>query len=341
MHRTPVWEFQLLDHDDTPLGRLDGVTGGSGEVVAQAPLGGSASLSLDSVTVIDWMRHRVQAFYVNGDTRWPMGTWLFTSPVETHTEFGVEWSVDLLTKMSVVDEDAVDGRYSLPAGTPIIPAVVALLASTGETRMAVTESGKTLASDYTADPGTSKLTIINELLQAAGYWSLWCDPSGLFRIEPYVEPGSRAVAHHFQYGEDSLYLPGWEREQDTTKVPNKVVLTSDGDSEEEGLTGVATNTDPDSPYSFENRGDRWITYTDTVEAADQTVIDQLAQRKLADLMDPVARFRVDHAVFPLLQNDLVHFTPEDGVTRRATVQRMSFDFTMDTDIRAEWREVNG
>ena len=333
------WSFELLDSEDRPLGDLDGVTGGSCEIVAQSTLGGSARITIDRRQDIDWMSNRVRVIYHNGAVSWPVGVYLLTAPTENHDAFTVSYDVGLLTKMSVPSEDTTEARYSLDAGTVIIPAVVALIQSTGEARIAATDSDITLSSPLTWDAGTSKLTIINDLLQAAGYWSLWCDGSGMFRVEPYQDPASRPVAFDFQHGEQSLHMPDWSREQDNTSVPNRFVAVGQGDETTPALVGVATNEDPASPYSYPSRG-RWITATEEgVEAASQSIIDQYAARKLRDAMSPVAKLTVAHAMLDLNPNDLVSFTPEDGVRRLATIQRMSMDFTFDTDIQAEWREV--
>lgn len=333
------WAFELLDSEDRPLGPLDGVTGGSAELVAQSVLGGSGALELDHRRDIDWMTHRVQAIYSDGTVSWPVGTFLLSSPTESHTAFGVAYSVGLLTKMNVISEDTVEDRYSLAIGSPIVSTVVALIESTGEARISATESDVVLSSALTWEAGTSKLTVINDLLQAAGYWSLWCDGSGLFRVEPYVDPASRPVSFEFTHGEASVHFPDWGREQDNTSVPNKFVAVGQGDENVAPLVGVALNENPDSPYSYQSRG-RWITAKDEgVEAETQAVIDQYAARKLRDAMNPASRLTVAHAMLPLDTNDLVAFIPEDGVRRLATVQRMSCSFAFDTDIQAEWREV--
>lgn len=333
------WSFMLLDSADRPLRPLDGVTGGSAEIVAQSVLGGSANLTIDDRQPIDWMSHRVRCTYSDGVSSWPVGTYLLTSPKNLHTAFGRSFDVGLLTKMNVIQEDTVEDRFSLPAGTPIIATVVTLIRSTGETRIAVTGSDGVTVSGLTWEAGESKLRIINDLLEAAGYWSLWCDGSGLFRVEPYVNPESRPVAFEFTHGEQSLYLPDWSREQDHTSVPNRFIVVGQGDEDTAPLVGVATNEDPSSPYSFQARG-RWITRTEEgVEGESQDVFDALAARRLRDAMSPVARMDVAHAMLNLNPNDLVAFTPADGVRRLATVQRMSMNFTFDTDISAEWREV--
>jgi hypothetical protein len=339
-----TWSFELLDGEDRPIGMLDGVTGGSAEIVAQDVLGGSGSLNLDARQDIDWMSNRVRVIYNRGDVSWPVGTYLLTSPKENHSKFVLGYEVGLLTKMSVPSEDTVDARFSLDAGTAIIPAAVALLQSTGEDRIAATSSDAVLSSALTWEAGTSKLQIINDLLQAAGYWALWCDGSGQFRVEPYADPADRPVAFDFQHGAQSLHMPDWSREQDNTSVPNKFIAVGQGDGETEALVGVATNNDPASPYSAQRRGTpenpRWIAASEEgVEAATQAIIDQYAARKLRDAMTPVSRLEVTHAMLDLNPNAMVAFTPEDGRRRLATVQSMRMEFRFDTDISAEWREV--
>lgn len=335
-----TFTFELLDAEDRPLGALDGVNGGRCEIVAQSTLGGSASMSIDDRQKVDWMSNRVRVWWRQDGGSWPVGTYLFTSPTEQHTQFGVTtFEVGLLTKMNVISEDNTDDRYSLPVGTLIIPTVLTLIQSTGETRIAATDGDATLTAAMTWEAGTSKLTIINDLLQAAGYWSLWCDGSGQFRVEPYQNPAQRVASFEFLHGEQSLHFPDWQREQDHTSVPNRFLAIGQGNEVTPPLVGVATNEDPASPYSYPSRG-RWITATEEgVEGETQAVFDQYATRKLAEAMDPVARLKVTHAMLDLAPNALVAFTPEDGRRRLATVQRMSIDFTFDTDISAEWREV--
>ncbi|MBN7792438.1 hypothetical protein [Microbacterium esteraromaticum] len=343
------WSFELLDYQDRKKDMLRGVTGGHAEIVAQSPLGGSGALSFDvsdPSLVPDFMSDRVRATFHKGTESWPFGVFMFSQPKERHSEFGVVgYDITLLTKMNVVQEDALDARLVLPAGTPVVQAAVDLLTSTGETRIAVTPSPSVLAGPLTFEAATSKLEVINTLLTSIGYWALRCDRSGLFRIEPYTRPEDRPPAHEFEHGEASLHFPDWAREQDLTSVPNKVILIGSAASDEVPLVGIARDTDPASPFSYQNRAKgsqpgRWIPHKETgVEAESQAVIDQLAERKLRDLRDRVASLKVDHAMLPLEAHDLVGFTPEDGRRRLATVQRMRFNFDEFTDVQAEWREV--
>lgn len=343
--RRPRWSFQLLDRSDWELGELDGALTSSGsiELVALSRLGGSGKLTLADVgQTIDWMSHRVQAVYdpgIPGADPWPVATMLLSSPTEKHTATGRVFEVGLLPKTVVIDEDRVEAAFSLAAGTPIIETVVQLIQSTGETRIAVTPSAATLSNPQLWPAGTSKLTIVNDLLQAAGYWSLWCDGAGMFRIEPYRAPADRAVAFEFAAGDASIYRPDWSREQNLSAVPNRFIVVGQGSDEEPPLVGLAENDDPDSPFSFQARG-RWIpAIEEGVEGDSQQVFDQLAQRRLLDAMSPVAKLAVTHAIVPLAPNQVVRFRPASGAPRLATVQRMSMQFGFDAHCSAEWREL--
>lgn len=340
--RKPSWSYMLLDSSDTPIREMREVAGGSAEIVALSRLGGSARLALrDLGQDIDWLKHRVQVTYdpgVPGFPAWNIGTFMLSSPTEVYSAGGRAWDVAMLPKTQILDEDAVDGTLSYPAGTNYVAAAVGLIESTGESKIAVTDSDLVSSGPLVFEAGTPKLTIINELLEAAGYWSLWVDGSGQFRVEPYVSPGDRATSIDFRDEKGALHSVEWERVQDQSSVPNRAVVVASTDGEEPPLIGVAENRDPESLYSFQSRG-RWITRTEEgVEAADQTVVDQLAQRRLADAMNPVGHLTVSHLMLPLDPNEVVQFI-HGTYSGRASIQRMSFDFTAGALCSAEWREV--
>ena len=345
-NRSPRWRFTLLDDRDVELRDLRGVVDSSGEIAARERLGGSASLVLDERgDGIDWMKHRVRFTYdpgIMGVEPWPMGTYVFASPVKRHRAGGrTTYTCKLLTKLSVIDGDPLDEPLSLPAGTPIISTVEALLASTGETRVAVTPSTAVLASPYTLEAGESKLTAINELLQAADYWALKVNLSGMFVIAPYVNPADRDLAWAFEQGARSVHRSEWEHTQDLNAVPNVAIARTTGTDEEPALVGVARNeiTDPHNPayqFSYAARG-RWIGRTYDVEASTQDVVDSLAQQRLLGAMDPVSAYDIEHAILPLEGDDLVRFV-SSGTDTLGTIQKTSwsggFDGHMKTRIRA-------
>lgn len=342
-NRSPRWTVWLLNRADEPVMALDGVTGGSVSLQGLTRLGGHGSLELDDRgQAIDWMAHRVQAVYdpgVSGVDPWPVATMLLSSPEERFTGTTRSYSVGLLPKTAVVDEDAFTSMFSLAKGANIVDAVVSVIRSTGEERIAVTPSAATLSNPQSWDAGVSKLTIVNELLEAAGYWSLWCDGSGQFRVEPYTDPGERALAYSFVEGAESIHSAEWVRDRDLASVPNRYVVVGQGSDDLPPLVGVAENMDAESPYSFQARG-RWITRTEEgVEGADQSVFTQLAQRRLLAAMSPVEHVKVRHELVPVEPNDAVWFE-SGGYAGRLTVQNMTVGFGLDSWVESEWRRTD-
>lgn len=340
-HRTESWHVDLLTADDVAIATLDGVTGGRIEQNVNAVISGGGTLDIVDVGQdVDWLAHRVQPWWtVEGYGSWPLGVYLFASPVASHDDTGRRWRVELLDKLAVLDQDHVDGSFSLPAGTVVTDAVRDVIASAGETATAITDSVETLAAGMVWPANTTKLRICNDLLAAINYFSVRCDGWGRYVAAPYVRPQDRPVAREFVAGARSIHLPDFTIDQDVVAIPNKVVVVSAAGPDEPALVGVATNTDPESPYSFQRRGDRWIVASEEgVEATSQTVVDAIAARRLVELSTVSATLEIEHAAVPLDLNAVVRFT-SGGVDVRASVPRWGLDLAAGRLMRTTIREV--
>lgn len=344
-----VWldQFFVYDHDDgrpdtfeeRVAGRLDGVTGCRVEHNVNAQIRGGCSLSLRDVGQdLDWASVRFRPWVRVNNLTWPLGVFLPASPSLSHDEFGSAWDVPCLDKTSILDQDVMTSSYSVLAGAVVTDQVAELIAGAGESSVAITPSTLTTRSPQTWEPGTSRLRIINDLLDGINYFSLWADRRGLYRAEPYRRPQDRSLAATFAAGEAAIHSPRWSRAQDIAGVPNRVVLVVEGDEDTPGMTATADNTDPASPYSIPSRG-RVVARTYTgVEAADQPTLDALAARYLADASTPSATLEVQHASVPLDGNDVVRFASA-GVDTLAVVEGWQVDLTPGSLMTGNWREV--
>ncbi|ROR95521.1 hypothetical protein EDD28_0077 [Salana multivorans] len=296
--------------------------------------------AVDSGFPIDWIDDRVRIYKTVEDQEFLIGTLMTTWPTEYQRPTGVEVTIGLVGKVAVLERDKVDTAYSLAAGANVVDAVKALIASTGETAMAVTPSPKTLREGMVWPPATSRREIINDLLQSINYMSIHCDRQGRYIIAPWIAPADRPIAYEFREGETSIHLPTWQREADLSTVPNKFIAVSPGTDEEPALVGVATNENPNSPFSYQGRGNRWITERDTaVEAPDQTTIDAIAARRLQGFLSPTAALLVQHAFRPeCLPHARVRFVSQ-GTDTTATIRRQVMTCGSTDLVEAEWREA--
>lgn len=324
-HRRADYLVTLLDWKDRVVRPLDGVTGGSVTLSNSTRLRASGSLNLtEACGPIGWMTQRVRIDYVpQGGAPWGLGVFLLSAPTRSYSEAGSTWSVDLSSPLALPDADCVDHTYTVKAGSNFVDVAAGLLREAGLERLSITPSTAAASSDIVYDPGKSRLTIANELLAAAGYWSAHPDGEGQIHLDPYVRPAARGVTYDFREGARSIHLPEWERELDVASVPNKVVLVSEGSQDRAALVGVATNEDPASPYSFPARG-RWIVETQTgVEAASQESIDSQARRRLIDVSTPSASITIQHMPVPIQPNQVVSFSSQ-GHTARGVVKEIEY-----------------
>lgn len=349
------------------VGELRSVVDGSLDWTYNTAIKGGGSIGVLDVgqkidgKAIDWLNVRIRpvAMVARADRpetleEFPLGVFLPAAPVEDWTDRGRSWKVELLDKCSILDQDVITDSetgapvtYSLPSGTNVIASVISIIEGSGESAQAIEPDGKVLANPMTWDVGTSRLKIINDLLDAANYFSLWVDGSGQFRASKYVPPESRpptyAMLAPFDDTGASLMTPNWTRDRDIYSVPNRVVVVGQGDAETPALVSVATNEDPASEFSYPARG-RWITLVETgVEAVDQAALDAYAYRKLASATSVTSGITAEHPILPDLRvNSVVEFrNTRADVSILCAVTKTSITFDPTALVKSELREATG
>lgn len=342
------YRFDLLDGNDEKIGVLDGVqAGGSVDFKATAAIKGGGKISVQDLDQdVDWLNVRIKPFVILntevGQTdgeEFPVGVYIPTAPVERWDAGHRFWDVELLDKLTILDQDIPVNEetgapitFALEVGANVIDSVKALIESSGENTDLILPNDKTLQDPMTWSVGTTKLKIINDLLSAANFFSLWCDENGKFRTDPYVNPVDRDVQYEaldpFSQSRRSLMSPQWERDHDIYSIPNRYVAIGRGTQDQEALVGVAVNNDPASPYSFASRG-RWVTEVKTgVDATSQEDLDQIAARSLDSATSVSETIVVRHAYLPGLRvNDVVRFSNLDAeIDLRAVITSTSVVF---------------
>lgn len=323
-NRTTRYYLNILDSNDSVIDRLDGVVDGSVDWVANALVKGGGKLNVKDVNqTIDWLNVRLQpVMAIQGLAEHPLGVFLAAEAPEEWIARR-SWAVKLLDKTTILDQDIITETYSLAAGTVVTTAIVDILVAMGITSHSITTSAATLPAPLTWSPGTSKLRIINDLLSIINYFSMYSNEVGQMIGEPYVLPALRPIVYEFLDDSRSIYSPEFTRDNDIWNIPNRVVITGQGDGTTAALISSLDNTDPDSPYSIANRG-RVIGYSEEgVEAADQATLDAYARRKLVDLTTSTASVVITHAPLPGLNvNNTVRFRHTlAGIDARHTVSK--------------------
>jgi hypothetical protein len=354
--RTTTYRWEVLSHQsgvDHLVGVLDGVIDSSAQItwdLNMAVKGGGTLRVADLERAQEGMLRIGQlalesvrlrpVCVIDGLPEIPLSVFLISSALEEWSETGRVWSLELLDRCTVPDQDRTEASFALAAGTVILTAVQDVLASTGES-IAVNGAVTTkLAAPMVWRAGTSKLTIVNDLLAAAGYNALWVDGVGAFQATPYVVPAQRSITYEvlgmpreLVDGERSIYDPRWSRDRDAYDVPNKVVAVQNATGEdEEALVGVWTNENAASPFSYQARG-RWITSVldpaDVPEGTDASVIAFLhakARQTLIAASSVQAQVTVRHLPVPIRVSDVVRFASAPaGIDARHVVARIELE----------------
>ncbi|MFW7414765.1 hypothetical protein [Demequina sp. SO4-18] len=341
-HRSVVRRYELLDGNGSYVADLDGVRGASLKQSAQATLkrGGNAAVT-DMGQDVNWLTARIRASYeIVGGPSWGLGVYLPSMPVAQWSGGVRRWDVELLDVATVLAESTVDDDYEIVAGTVVTDAVRTLIDLAGENAAAVTDSPKTLTTSRVWEAGTPLLTIINELLDSIGYFSLATDGDGRLTGSPYVRPAARPEEWEFiDDGETCIYRPEMSVEQDLYRVPNHVLARTQGTGDNAGLLVNVYNDSPDSPFSRANRG-RTITRVIDAEATDLDALETIASRALIDATTPTSTVVIDALPVPLDVNAAVRFRSQPaGIDHRHVVTNIEYGAN-DTDLaRYTLREV--
>lgn len=315
-NRTQWFTYHLLDNSEAPSGGLAGVKGGVLEWHANAPVHGGGKITVVSLgrSEVDWLNSRVHiVMHIEGKGEYPLGVYIPSAPAENWDDMNLTLDVELLDKCSILDSDYVLNTHSIEPGTNVTQAVRNLIESTGEHAGSITETEHETPKALLWESGTSKLQIINDLLEAAGFFSLQVDGNGKFRAVRFRAPKNRPLAHEFKDDVDSIYSPAFTYERDIYSIPNKVVLIAPGDGDEEAMRGVATNMNPNSPYSYQRRG-RWIIdVVKGVEATSQEALDERALARLESLTSSNGTVSINHAPLPWLGvTEVVRFKRDEA-----------------------------
>ena len=321
--RVESWRYDLLDLTNQKVGALhvEGGAGGQIDRSTQSRPQSSGTITVTPDTDVDWLTHRVRIWYRDGDQEYPLLTAIPKVPGDSYTPTGHTQTVQLYDLTQALEDDRPGASYTVPAGANAVAAAAAVIASTGELGAVLEPSTATLSAAMSWDSSVTKLTIVNDLLDAAGYFALYADELGRLRGVPYTLPAARPTAYSFSGSTDNLYSPTWEREADTSSVPNALTCVSVARSN--GKTWTSTAEDNTAGrFSIPSRGRRIAAETQTdVAATSQAALDTITQRKLTEAQQVGASYRISHPWLPFGLNSVIEATfPRRSETVRGSVR---------------------
>lgn len=165
----------------------------------------------------------------------------------------------------LVQGSKTEKRHYIAAGTKYTDALQALLIESGITDYIIEPSDATIRTDREDwEPGTSRLTICNDLLAEINYNSMWMDLHGTIRCNKYRQATAENIAHSYSPGQYSMLYPETSQVIDTFNRANVFIRVVEDAESTTPLRAESVNNDPDSALSTVNQMRRVVDY-DTLD----------------------------------------------------------------------------
>jgi hypothetical protein len=315
----------LYDKDGTSLGRLDGVSGGTIDYSTQATIKSSGQLNCRWTRPLNGLQVGVEYILDEGEPHeraWSLGRFWMSTPATQHNEDGKSVVAEMYDNLLLMTNSISRQTLGYAADSIITDKVKELIAASGVTEMAVTDSPKKLRNDTSWEAGTTRLQEANELLDSAGYFSAYADPSGQIVCKPYIAPNQRPVAWVFREGEFSIHSASFTEELDEFSIPNVIVAKGQIEGDQEALSAYAVNDDPDNPYSIPFRGYEVGEVLEGLVTTSQADLQAYVDNHLKAVSDATRTLDITHAWVPIALNDVVEFD-SDQVTGHFVVSSFS------------------
>lgn len=326
--RSERYVFELLNLRRERIRALRGVLSCDLDWSIYNKIRGGGDLTVRADAPLVWSELLVRPWLVasnsSGTIKVPLLTGLCEVPDEDWTSKGIEVGVRLVDRTLILDQTLLTDAFSLPAGTITTTAIRDILTTLGISGVSITASGHTLSSARNwlpeEDSGLSWLSVLNDLLDAAGYFSVWADPLGVLQFRPYTLPSARVASARVADDGLSNRYKDLRRGTGRPLTPNRWTFWSKAVEGDPGVAPVkytVTNDDPEHPFSTV-RLDR------VVDAPPQFDVEgdvaSRAIRARAEGMADQQTFEVPARFVPVAEHEVVELAHEpSGTSTTASV----------------------
>ena len=288
---------------------------------------------IDVTSQIDALENAVNAY-----ERKVFGTFLMYPGEEAYINDSREMQINLFDYSFILQNDIPPDitPFCLAQNGDVSQFLASVISSVGANPASI--ASLNLGSARTAfipDIGQSKLSIINDILEARNCFSLQCDAYGNYYSSVYRQPKELPVAHNIIPGRDCVVLNTFRHSLDA-QVPNRIIVVRKGDSREPDYVVVRENNSNSSPFSYVNTG-VWISKTEEVSESGMTdeAVDSKADRLLAEA-EGVVSTEYEMRATPVTLGEVFQINNE----QIATLENVEVDlFSPVMRIRVRWASV--
>lgn len=297
--RTVSFRYELLDKNDVFKKNLGTITRCVVRYSSLSQLKISAEISMREDVSVNYQTDRIRPICIiskgNQSMEFPLGIFLISSPNRDIKNTMITREMQLYSKLYLYSEDRVDTRHYVTKGTNVIAEVKRLL---GTPKITIPDSAYTTSTNREWEIGTSKLEIINDLLDSANYTSLRVNPDGYYVAEPYVLPSDREIDIEYVDDIKSVLSPNMTERLDLFNVPNKFIgYLNNPDAPV--LRSVYTNTNPESITSTTYTGRVKAELIEVLDVVNQSVLDEMVLRSAYNASQIYSHVEFETAIMPI------------------------------------------
>ena len=230
---------------------------------------------------IDFAKCELQPVLIKDGTDYPLGVFRAATVGERGGPFGRSLDIEAYDRCWLLDHVKTESLVHMNKGGKYINEIVKQLAAVGIVRYISDTCYGVLPSDREDWPaGSSRLTIINELLSEVGFEDIFFDADGVAVLREYRPPSAGGIARHYSASDvrRTAIAPDYSMESDLFSAPNVFILVCANADRQTTLTATAENNSPLSAKSIINRGIRIPQVTKVNQVYDQTALQTMANR---------------------------------------------------------------
>jgi len=252
------------------------------------------------VVEADWLSDEIQPVMIIDGTEHTLGVYAAATVTPIRTQGADSMKIEAYDRCWRVRDNYTTTRNYIAAGTAYLTPINAILQNCGIKLVMATPSAETLAEDREDwDPGTSCLTIVNELLSEINYNPLWFDENGYAVLSPAATPTVDNIKHTLDADDvRSLIIPQISRESDYYSAPNVFLCICSNPDKSGPMTATAENNNPQSPLSIPRRGRRIVKVVQLNNIANQDALQAYADKLRNDSLIGGETIRIQTALLP-------------------------------------------
>ncbi|TFE02891.1 hypothetical protein [Jeotgalibacillus salarius] len=327
------FRFDLLNKEDQRIGDVSHLVVADSSTIDmdnEAEIHRTAKFQIKDTGEINYLSDRIQPFarlrIRNETIEFPLGVFLLSTPEKSYQQRVIYRNVEAYDKLQILIDDGFTARYVADEGEYVTDVITDIIQSTGVTQINIEKSDVQLPTWFSWDPDTSRLEVINSLLQAINYEKIYVDEYGYFTSRPYRNPSTRSSEFEYKTDQWSVITPGATALQDFFAVPNQWVgVISEPDRVP--LTYTYENMSPDSPTSIPARGRTVTKYID-VDAADITSLQGIVQKQAFQDSQVYTEMTFQTAIMPMHSHKDIYRLQHDILGVNAKFQELGWSMTL-------------